>query len=67
MVVSIAKSPVSYIPMMTVPNFQIGEKVISELKEISPEYVYTLVSGSNNEDDYTDIQPYTNWDWKFLH
>lgn len=67
MVVSIAKSPVSYIPMITVPNFQIGEKVISELKEISPEYVYTLVSGSNNEDDYADIQPYTNWDWKFLH
>lgn len=30
MVVSIAKSPVSYIPMMTVPNSQIGEKVISE-------------------------------------
>lgn len=52
---------------MTVPNFQIGEKVISELKEISPEYVYTLVSGSNNENDYADIQPYTNWDWKFLH
>jgi hypothetical protein len=50
MVVSIAKSPVSYIPMMTVPNFQIGEKVISELKEISPNYVYTLVSGSNDED-----------------
>ena len=67
MVVSIATSPVTYIPMMTVPNFQIGEKVISELKEISPEYVYTLVSGNNDEDDYADIQPYTNWDWKFLH
>lgn len=67
MVVSIAKSPVSYIPMMTVPNFQIGEKVISELKEISPNYVYTLVSGSNDEDNYADIPPYTNWDWKFLH
>jgi hypothetical protein len=49
MVVSIATSLVTYIPIMTVPNFQIGEKVISELKEISPEYVYTLVSGSNNE------------------
>lgn len=67
MLVSIAKSPVSYIPMMTVPNFQIGEKVISELKEISPNYVYTLVSGSNDEDNYADIPPYTNWDWKFLH
>jgi hypothetical protein len=67
MVVSIAKSPVSYIPMMTVPNFQIGEKVISELKEISPNYVYTLVAGSNDEDNYADIPPYTNWDWKFLH
>lgn len=67
MVVSIAKSPVSYIPMMTVPNFQIGEKVISELKEISPNYVYTLVSESNDEDNYADILPYTNWDWKFLH
>ena len=67
MVVSIATSLATYIPIMTVPNFQIGEKVISELKEISPEYVYTLVSGSNNENDYADIQPYTNWDWKFLH
>ena len=67
MVVSIATSLVTYTPIMTVPNSQIGEKVISELKEISPEYVYTLVSGSNNEDDYADIQPYTNWDWKFLH
>lgn len=67
MVVSIATSPVSYIPMMTVPNFQIGEKVISELKEICPDYVYTLVSGGNDNKDEVNIQPYTNWDWKFLH
>ncbi|QOR58288.1 hypothetical protein [uncultured phage cr106_1] len=67
MVVSIATSPVTYIPMMTVPNFQIGEKVISELKEICPDNVYTLVSGSNDDKDEVNIQPYTDWDWKFLH
>lgn len=67
MVVSIATSLITYIPMMTVPNFQIGEKVIAELKEICPDHVYTLVSGSNDDKDEVNIQPYTDWDWKFLH
>jgi hypothetical protein len=63
MVVAIAESLSSYIPMMTVPSFEIGNKIIAELKGICPDEVFTLVSGGN----YSDVQPYTNWDWKFMH
>lgn len=63
MIVALATSLTTYIPMMSVPNFEVGEKVIAELKEISPDDIFTLVSGS----DYSNIEPFTKWDWKFLH
>lgn len=61
MIVAIATSLTTYIPMMRVPNFQIGEKVIAELKEIASD-TFVLVSGGS---DFSDVAPYTDWAWRF--
>lgn len=47
---------------MSVPTFEIGEKVRDELKEICPDEIFAMVGGSTV---YPDVKPYTHWKWKF--
>lgn len=61
LVVSIATSLTTYIPMMSVPTFEIGWKIIDELKALGTNEVFTLVSASTS---LKDIESYTNWSWK---
>ena len=60
--VVIAKSITTFIPIMSVPTFDIGEKVEKELKEICPDEIFAMVGGTTV---YTDVKPYTDWSWKF--
>lgn len=58
----IPKSLLTFIPIMSVPTFEIGEKVRDELKEICPDEIFAMVGGSTV---YPDVKPYTHWKWKF--
>jgi hypothetical protein len=60
--VVIPKSLITFIPIMSVPTFEIGEKVINELKEICSDEIFAMVGGTTV---YPDVQPYTDWSWKF--
>lgn len=60
--VVIATSLTSGTAIMKVPNFDIGFKVIKELKKLEPKEVYTLMSSSTN---YRQLKSYSNWSWDF--
>ena len=60
MLVAIAKSAVTYIPVLIVPNQEIGQKVINELKALDNSSIYSLVGGA----DETGVRNYKEFSWK---
>lgn len=61
--VALALNHTKVIPMMSVPTFNIGNKVIEELKQIEPNEVYTIIDSVPSN---LNIPQYNEYEWKFI-
>ncbi len=57
-----SKSLLTFVPLLEVPDFETGEKVADELKEMFPDGIFTLLSSCYTKYDVPD---YSEYSWKF--